>query len=200
MTNQKLKTTVVCGSIGQHKGILKDEECEIIFDYLNKNVKNQNYSNKNLPWLYGDNLVIEAIEDKTIRELGIFVNVKTAEHLSNFYGIKLYPHYSDLVLWNAGCYMDRHVDNLGPHLYMRYVSAILYLNQNFNGGSTFVSVNGPGSDDFVTTPSTGTVLSFLSDSKNSHGVTKITDGKRGTLAMWFTKDETFKSPLLGQLG
>jgi len=200
MTNQKLKTTIVCGSIGQHREVLKDEECEILFDYLDKNTKKQNHLNKNLPWLYGDNLVIEAIEDKTIRELGIFVNVKIAEHLSNFYGIKLYPHFSDLVLWNAGCYMDRHVDNLGPRLFMRYVSAVLYLNQNFNGGSTFVSVNGSGSEDFVVTPSTGTVLSFLSNNKNSHGVTKITAGKRGTLAMWFTKDENFKNPFLRQLG
>jgi Rps23 Pro-64 3,4-dihydroxylase Tpa1-like proline 4-hydroxylase len=200
MLDQKLKTTTVCGSIGQHKGILKDEECRMLFDYLDKNTKKQNYLNKNLPWLYGNHLVIESIEDEKIKQLGIFVSVKTAEYLSDFYGVKLYPNFSDLVLWDTGCYMHRHVDNLGENLFMRYVSAVLYLNENFVGGSTFVSVNGPNSEDFVTNPSTGTMFSFLSDNKNAHGVTEIIDGKRGTLAMWFTKDEKFKNPLLEQLG
>jgi hypothetical protein len=197
MLSQKLKTTTVCGSIGQHKGILKDEECRMLFDYLDGNTEKQNYLGKNLPWLYGDNLVIGDIKDETIKQLSIFVNVKTAEYLSNFYGVKLYPHFSDLVLWDTGCYMSRHVDNSNENLSMRHVSAVLYLNEDFIGGSTFVSVNGSNSGDFVTNPSTGTILSFLSDNKNAHGVTKITDGKRGTLAMWFTKDENFKNPLFG---
>jgi Rps23 Pro-64 3,4-dihydroxylase Tpa1-like proline 4-hydroxylase len=200
MLDQKLKTITICGSIGQHKGLLKDEECRMLFDYLYENTKKQNYLNKNLPWLYGNNLFIESIKDKTIKQLSIFANAKTAEYLSNFYGVKLYPHFSDLVLWDAGCYMNRHVDNLGENLFMRHVSAVLYLNEDFVGGSTFVSVNGSDNEDFVINPSTGTMLSFLSDNKNAHGVTEITDGKRGTLAMWFTKDENFKNPLLEQLG
>ena len=71
MLNQKLKTTTICGSIGQHKGLLKDEECRMLFDYLNENTKKQNYFNESLPWLYGNNLVIESIEDKAIKQLEI---------------------------------------------------------------------------------------------------------------------------------
>jgi hypothetical protein len=183
-----VKTKVSYKTIGQHVGPLSSEECKTLYEYLEKNAKLRENSCILQPWLYGGNVLIEDIKEQKVKDLVILANKKIANYLSLFYNTKLYPHFSDLVLWDCGCLMDRHIDDGADHLYMRHVSAVLYLNDNFLGGNTFIAVDGENSDDFISFPSTGNVISFYSNITNPHGVTEILEGKRGTLAMWFTKD------------
>jgi len=70
-------------------------------------------------------------------------------------------------------------ENIRKILKPRYVSSLIYLNDNFTGGQTFV-----GKKKFK--PKQGAALIFKSNV--IHGVTKIEDGVRGTIASWFTKD------------
>jgi predicted 2-oxoglutarate/Fe(II)-dependent dioxygenase YbiX len=55
----------------------------------------------------------------------------------------------------------------------------LYLNDGFTGGETYFE------SGYQTKPEAGSLVVFPSGMK--HGVKKITNGIRFTLAMWFTR-------------
>jgi predicted 2-oxoglutarate/Fe(II)-dependent dioxygenase YbiX len=82
--------------------------------------------------------------------------------------------------------MERHVDDgqgsddeIRKILKPRHVSSLIYLNDNFTGGETYVGKK-------IFKPEQGAALIFKSNVL--HGVTKVKEGVRGTIASWFTKD------------
>ena len=90
-----------------------------------------------------------------------------------------------------GAYRDNQYDP-NTDLSARHYSAVCYLNDDYLGGTTFFSDGDCTNDQTLETkeciPETGKMVSFKSDVW--HGVNKVTNGDRYTLAMWFTCDET----------
>lgn len=101
------------------------------------------------------------------------------------YNVLLWPSYTDLVYWPDGSRMEVHADacyldgspNYCPE---RKVSAVLYLNDDYEGGETFFP-----DFDLEVKPATGKIAFFLSGLSHKHGVRPI-KGKRYTMPIWFT--------------
>ena len=64
----------------------------------------------------------------------------------------------------------------------RHYSSVIYLNDDFKGGQTFVKQK-------KVKPQKGAALIF--ESNVLHGVAEVKEGVRGTIASWFTKDFQF---------
>lgn len=168
------------------KNFVNSNHCNQIYSYLKEHTSKTYNVDNTRPWFENNNLFYSQIEDPYIKDLVRNYIIKLSVVATLHFKKKIYPHYTDLVLWNKGKSMEAHVDDgrgsnneIRKVLKPRHVSSLIYLNDNFTGGQTFV-----GKKKFK--PEQGAVLLFKSNIK--HGVTEITNGIRGTIASWFTKD------------
>lgn len=168
------------------KNFVSKAHCNQIFNYLKQNTS-QTYNKDNTrPWLENNNVFYTRITDPYIKDLVRNYIIKLSVAISINFKKEVYPHYTDLVLWNKGKSMEAHVDDgqgsndeIRRVLKPRHFSSLIYLNDNFTGGHTFV-----GKKQFK--PEQGAALIFKSNVR--HGVTEVKTGIRGTIASWFTKD------------
>ncbi|XP_039973437.1 prolyl 3-hydroxylase 3 [Xiphias gladius] len=79
-----------------------------------------------------------------------------------------------------------------PAFIHRDLSAILYLNDNFDGGELFFTKKDAKTVTAQVKPSCGRLVGFSSGPVNPHGVTAVTNGRRCSLALWFTKEKLYK--------
>lgn len=85
---------------------------------------------------------------------------------------KAYVNYSQIVKWPTNSYQQSHLD----FEYHDWAS-ILYLNENFSGGSTVVA-------NQTHLPEPGKIIMFQGNSIE-HGVNLIEQGERYTVATWY---------------
>ena len=161
------------------KNFVSKAHCNQIYSYLRDNTGQTYTSDNTRPWFENNNIFYTKIDNPYIKNIVRNYIIKSSIEISSYFKETIYPHYTDLVLWHRGKSMEAHVDNGLDILKPRYVSSIIYLNDNFTGGKTFV-------DKKEFTPEQGAALIFKSDIK--HGVTEVKKGARGTIASWFTKD------------
>ncbi|XP_071765463.1 prolyl 3-hydroxylase 3 [Centroberyx gerrardi] len=76
-----------------------------------------------------------------------------------------------------------------PAFTHRDLSAVLYLNDNFDGGELFFTNMDAKTVTARVKPSCGRLAGFSSGPVNPHGVTAVTAGRRCALALWFTKEK-----------
>jgi hypothetical protein len=110
--------------------------------------------------------------------------------------------------------MPRHVDDGNGYpeqehnLGMRFITSVSYMNDNYEGGYTFIRNDGVDDkiwrtdpklsfpndvfEDYISVPEKGTTVVFLANDSNAHGVTKVEKGDRVILSTWFTKDLNYK--------
>ncbi|XP_023129918.1 prolyl 3-hydroxylase 3 [Amphiprion ocellaris] len=79
-----------------------------------------------------------------------------------------------------------------PAFIHRDLSAILYLNDNFDGGDLFFTNRDAKTVTARVKPSCGRLVGFSSGPVNPHGVTAVTRGRRCSLALWFTKEKLYR--------
>ncbi|XP_072317609.1 prolyl 3-hydroxylase 3 [Eucyclogobius newberryi] len=79
-----------------------------------------------------------------------------------------------------------------PAFTHRDLSAILYLNDGFDGGELFFTDRGAKTVKARVSPSCGRLVGFSSGPVNPHGVTAVTRGRRCALALWFTKEKLYR--------
>lgn len=94
------------------------------------------------------------------------------------------------------CVLDQNLgvcDKVPPAYTWRDYSAILYLNEDFQGGKFFFA-HGPKdlSPEQYVTPKCGRMVGFSAGPENMHGVTAVTKGRRCAVALWFTLDPEHK--------
>ncbi len=70
-----------------------------------------------------------------------------------------------------------------------YFSALLYLNDDFEGGDFFFAHKNLTLQQRVN-PKCGRMVGFMS--KDYHGVKAVTKGRRCALAMWYTMDPAYQ--------
>lgn len=168
------------------KNFVSKTHCNQIYNYLKEHTSQSFNLDNTRPWFENNNIFYNKIADPYIKDLVRNYIIKLSVSISVNFKVEAYPHYTDLVLWNKGKSMEAHVDDgdgsndqIRKVLQPRHFSSIIYLNDSFTGGKTFV-----GKKEFK--PEQGAALVFKSNIK--HGVTKVETGKRGTIASWFTKD------------
>lgn len=100
------------------------------------------------------------------------------------------PDNTELVKWKKGREMSVHSDNSWPDgnklnhpTSFRTWSGIFYINDNYEGGE----IEFP-SKDFIYKPESNSLVVFPSTSEYLHGVKKIIEGTRYTVAIWFTQN------------
>jgi len=95
------------------------------------------------------------------------------------YGSSTFVEFGQIVKWNIGCEQEFHFDNARNST--KLVS-ITYLNDNFTGGCTVIK-----DMELSVKPETSKTL-YFDGKKYEHCVTKVNDGVRYTLALWYTND------------
>ncbi|KAK9872971.1 hypothetical protein WA026_020319 [Henosepilachna vigintioctopunctata] len=94
---------------------------------------------------------------------------------------------------NCNIYPDGICEKQPPSYIWRDYSAIIYLNNDFDGGEFFFSSNTqPESIETIVQPACGRMVGFSSGSENLHGVNAVRKGSRCALALWFTFDEIYR--------
>lgn len=173
--------------ITQIKNFLSNEECSQIVSYFNSSsvytpTDNEFYKNRTLSYQF--------IQNPELKKLVAKYKVDACCKARELFDKKLYPDYTDIVVWKEGMFMDAHADNAyidgQPNNFpYREISCVLYLNDDYEGGSTFF----PKQEADIL-PETGKIVFFPSGLDFVHGVKKVTKGTRYTLSMWMTSDFT----------
>lgn len=79
-----------------------------------------------------------------------------------------------------------------PAYIWRDYSAILYLNDDFQGGEFFFTKDQTiRESDSLVFPRCGRMVAFSAGKENLHGVRSVLRGTRCALALWFTQDEEY---------
>jgi hypothetical protein len=116
----------------------------------------------------------------------------------------LYPETVILAALGVGGYHSSHADNcrqneqgdwVANHTPQRDVTAIYYLNDEFDGGEISFE-----RAQLMVKPRRGLLLAFPSDADHVHEVLPVRSGVRYTMPIWFAKQQRFALadfPLLG---
>jgi hypothetical protein len=108
---------------------------------------------------------------------------------------QLYPETMILAAMGVGGHHSRHLDNcrqneqgdwVANHTPHRDVSAICYLNDQFDGGEIFFERT-----QSTVRPCRGLLLAFPSDADHVHEVLPVRSGVRYSMPIWFTKQQRF---------
>ena len=137
--------------------------------------------------LWFDQIDPFAIGAKAVMQQARFV---IAYRIAEHFGVegRLYSDSQQLVLWNEGHSMPVHVDNAHPDgskhgTPHRDFAAVLYLNEEFEGGEVFFPLQG-----VRLKPSTGLLIGFRGTAESPHGVTTVRKGERFTMPCWYSLD------------
>lgn len=107
------------------------------------------------------------------------------ETISSIYGIqkeKIKEKQKELsvVKWDAGTYLNLHVDDLG-YVTDNHLPVHIYLNDDYEGGEISFPTHG-----LAVKPKAGDFNVFPGNMHYAHEVTKVLSGTRYTLPIWFT--------------
>jgi len=87
--------------------------------------------------------------------------------------------YAGVVRWPSGTFMRPHIDPHRPNQEPDLFAAVLYLNDDFDGGHTCFN-------ECEIKPETGKLLIF-SNSIYEHSVSKVVNGERFALSIWYNQ-------------
>ncbi|KAL1492863.1 hypothetical protein ABEB36_011041 [Hypothenemus hampei] len=94
---------------------------------------------------------------------------------------------------NCNLLQDNTCEKKPPAFFWRDYSAILYLNQDFEGGNFMFASDLTGNTiQSIITPQCGRMVGFSAGKENLHGVSAVTKGKRCALAVWFTMNPQYQ--------
>ena len=179
----------------EKENFLNQADCDLLINYqkLYSSNDDSDWSQQSHDENWEKRIVVcDKLYDKNVRDIIESVHYQASILCAKFYNEDvIYPEFSNLVYWGGGMKLDLHADNVfindpqTPHYASnRDYSAVLYLNEEFEGGETYFKYN-----NYQPIPKTGKLILFTSDEKDAHGVREITVGKRYTLALWFTKSK-----------
>ena len=155
-------------------------ECQRLIDYatLNKseNVSRDDVYSTDIEWIdhgatyYGNNV------DPITPEDNDEVVTKVTEKCKSLVDCQL--GYVGIVRWPIGTFMKPHIDENNIHE-PDVFAAMLYLNDNFTGGSTMF-------EDIEIKPKPGKLIIF-SNNKHLHYVSEVGGAERFVLSFWYSR-------------
>ncbi|KAG0728003.1 Prolyl 3-hydroxylase 1 [Chionoecetes opilio] len=140
--------------------------------------------------------------DKAALELILRVTDRCRDYVERHFHLprQLYFAYTHLVCRTARPVHQVHVDNcilqdsgeclrVPPAYTYRDYSAILYLNEDFEGGELIFTRDRSGlTHELKVEPRCGRLVGFSSGPENPHGVLPVVEGTRCAVGLWFTQD------------
>lgn len=130
------------------------------------------------------------ISDQSILKCMHNVSQQALNKVQIYHTPQLYLEALTLVSWPEGKGMGLHYDNAistgheDTATPWRDFSAIIYLNEDFDGGELYFE---RGEKTHEIKPETGMMVSFDSGPSNWHGVRPCKNGMRYTMGLWFTE-------------
>lgn len=181
--------------IFKYDNIIEPEYCDNIFNYYKNNHTNDVNDTRILPWFEENTLYWSFLKNTEIKnEIGKCREIIT-NLVKNSYGVDVFPNVTTLVMWKEGKSMAIHKDNGYENdkhlLHMRTYTAVMYINDDFEGGETIIMKENSNEIEYLCKPKKGSVLIFKSDESCLHGVKTIEKGERLALSMWFAIDEKY---------
>lgn len=163
-------------------------DCNALVAYMGTKT-DSTLNSTDMPWHDGNSINWNRIEDMNIKAIITAYKYRLCQIVSRYHGELVYPTFTDMVLWVPGKSMPPHTDDGDgfedmKNLHTRKYTAILYLNDDFEGGETFVLDASAGKRFFK--PVKGAALVLTSDKRCIHGVNILTSGLRYTLPVWMT--------------
>ena len=168
------------------------EECNYLIDIV-KDIE---------PWETGGsefwtNRSLNAINiynkiDKSAGEFLYALREKTKQAILDLYKEEhIYPDLFQIVRWFPEMEQPPHADDMtnsegNDWFHHRHYGVILYLNDDYEGGHTFYPQH-----NFEIIPKAGTIAIHPGDPDHLHGVTKIKNKKRYTVASFWTREEKY---------
>ena len=180
------ETTMSEKLIFRYEDCIQDRELAILINHIKKETKlNVPENLAKYPWFDGDEIPFYKIakSDSKVANAFAFCRDRITQMVAISYHEVVHSVYSDLVLWRPGRSQEEHTDDMNDDF--RKYSAILYLNEGYEGGETFI--NTP-QGTYISKPKAGTVIVFTGDDRCKHGVNQVVSGNRMTMAMWFADD------------
>jgi len=184
-------------TIFRFDNILNIDSCQQLYQYVLSLHKPLEIDKQKVPWAEGDSFSWFDIPDKKLKKSIYQSKCIATQLISECFKKTVYPQFTDIVLWRTGRRMIRHLDNgFRTHetFKHRIISSVIYINDDYTGGETFIATE--HGYDYISKPRAGSMICFLSNEQNKHGVNEITSGNRITLPIWyceeFERSETFK--------
>ena len=137
------------------ENFLTPDECKTFIDYVNDNKKEDKAD------------FFRQVVDK------VTTVCKSFDERANL-------DYVGVARWPVGTFKDSHYDDSARDDIFDIFAAMIYLNDDFNGGHT-------GFENFEVVPKTGQLCIF-SNSQFKHHVTKVKDAERFVLSFWYNND------------
>jgi hypothetical protein len=158
-------------------------------------------------WMSGgsdfwDNRIINYYDmlklDKRSAQIMIDANIRCGQTIKDIYELSssVYSDTLQVVRWFPGMEQPPHADDMTntdvPNFEHRVFGSIIYLNNNYSGGHTYY----PGHNVDIS-PAAGRLAIHPGDPEHLHGVTKIEDDIRYTIASFWTyeKEKSHEWPL-----
>jgi hypothetical protein len=146
---------------------------------------------------YWDNRVLNAMTiyknvDQVLGQLLYDIRVRVQKHIESLYSEEvIYPDLFQVVRWFPGMEQPPHIDDMtdAPDhdwFHHRNYGAIIYLNDDYSGGETYYPQH-----DISIKPKSGMLAIHPGDNTHYHGVSKVSDGIRYTLASFWTRDKEY---------
>ena len=161
------------------ENFISSDECQRLIDFADankkENVSRDDVYSTDIEWIdhgatyYGNNV------DPVTAESDDDAVIKVTEKCKTFAECELI--YAGVVRWPVGTFMNPHYDNSKKNDIYDIFAAMLYLNDDFNGGHT-------GFENFELVPKQGQLCVF-SNSQYKHHVTKVEDAERFVLSFWY---------------
>lgn len=175
------------------RNFLEDDVCDTLTDFIEQ--KGENYFAPS-PVEYWNNRTISfhiIEQEKEIRDLLLYTYKKSSPIINSLSSTTdtLYADTIDLVRWKTGMELLPHIDNAEPDgspnlTPWRKFSAMIYLNENFEGGEIYWTRIGA-----QLKPRKGMLVVFPSDAPFQHGVRKVTEGTRYTISSFYGYDKQY---------
>ncbi len=183
---------------------MSSEDCKYITNFM-INSTNNDVNPDQMPWFQNNTIYYNSIKDDNVKQIIKNYREKIAKTIEEVYKEKVYPHLTTIVLWKPGQKMGRHHDQGNPGeigFEMRDYTSILYLNDNYKGGNTFIRNDDIADDrwrrepnanfnDYISIPEEGTSIIFYGGDINAHGVEKIEEGLRVAMTTWYSTDPQY---------
>ena len=125
--------------------------------------------------------------DKKTASIMLNANIECGKKIKDIFNLKneVYSDTLQIIRWFPEMEQSPHADDMSntdvQGFDHREFGSILYLNDNYNGGHTYYS-----NYNFEITPKAGLLAIHPGDPEHLHGVTKITNGMRYTIASFWT--------------
>ena len=173
--------------------IIEHDICDRILNFYNTNYTNGINDISQLPWFEENTHYWNQLYNTPIGEDIKICRDRMLESCKDAYNVECFSNVTTLVMWKPGKLMAAHHDNGYENdkdiFFMREYTGVLYINDDYTGGETFILKEGTDEEEISYKAKKGSLLLFRSDETCEHGVKKVLKGNRLTLSMWYTTDK-----------